>query len=125
MLSPRSVFLARLRPAETETQVIRASLETARAIVDLHARRHLAVLAVALASGVTSGIAGIAGQLPAYAAITITTLLFGLAISQIRALGRLTSALQEANAAACQGFRGAETLMKLEDETDDDDPEDE
>lgn len=108
--------------AELQVAVIQTSLDTTARIVDLQARRHVAVLAVALAAAVSAILAGLAAQVPIEAAVAIATGLGAVAATQVRALGRLIRLLRRSSAEAVRDLREVKTLISQEGETGVDDP---
>lgn len=109
--------------AELRVAIIHAGLESTWRLVDLQARRHVAVLAVALASAVTATLAGLAAEVAPTAIAVVVGALLGLALLQIRALGRLARLLRESHREAVRRLQETEALIAVEGEDDVDGPQ--
>jgi hypothetical protein len=104
--------------AALRVEIIRVSLESSTRMMELHARRHVAVLAVALASAITAGLSAFAAREAALQLLSGAAGLVLLAISQVRALGRLAFLHSADVEEAIRDLRKVEALMKEEDEDD-------
>jgi hypothetical protein len=96
---------------------IRQRLDAAKFAIELRARRHVAVLAVAMTLGGGAAIAALTGQVPREGAIGAAAAAAGIVLSQVRVLGGL---LEEWRRIALGAAGDMEMLMLAEDEPDED-----
>lgn len=92
-------------------ELIRQRLGVAQFALELQARRHLAVFAVALAFGGASGWSGLTGDVAGFPALAATIGAAAVVMSQVAALGGLGRRWQRESEAA---ERATQTLMLQE-----------
>jgi len=102
-------------PTALRLEEIRMQLDAAKFAIDLLAKRHLAVMGVAVAAVVSSALGWSSGQLRATAAGVLAVLAGGAAIFQLYALHRLSRKWVEAAAYARRTVR---SLNRLKGEAD-------
>lgn len=96
---------------------IRSDRETNERIVDLQARRHVAVLAVGMTTGAGASAAEVLGQVPTSPAMAVATPSAMLVLSQVRSFGVLQRPLERGRQEARLAI---ERLIEAEVQSDDD-----
>lgn len=91
---------------------IKVHLEITGRSADIQARRHVAVLAVALAAGASTVVGAVTGQVQPRAAAAAVVIASAAITLQVHGLGRLTRALHQSQADAIADI---DSLMVEED----------
>jgi hypothetical protein len=85
---------------------VKLAFQTVERAIDLRARRHLAILAVALAALASALVGGLARQVPMEIVVGLALALVGVAAQQLMALERLETELREAGKRAMGPSKG-------------------